>query len=68
MCLMKFLYFFINGSNYDYYFIIKELANELEGQFECLRKNTEKNKPFSVPIENEVIRMGMKVLPLYLIK
>ena len=68
MCLMKFLYFFINGSNYDYYFIIKELANELEGQFECLGKNTEKNKPFSVPIENEVIRMGMKVLPLYLIK
>ena len=25
-----------NGSNYDYHFIIKELANEFEGQFECL--------------------------------
>ena len=27
---------FHNGPNYDYYFIIKELANEVEGQFECL--------------------------------
>ena len=27
---------FHNGPNYDYYFIIKELANEFEGQFECL--------------------------------
>ena len=27
---------FLNGSNYDYHFIIKELANEFEGQFECL--------------------------------
>ena len=26
---------FHNGSNYDYHFIIKELANEFEGQFEC---------------------------------
>ena len=29
---------FHNGSNYDYHFIIKELAEEFEGQFECLRK------------------------------
>ena len=28
--------FFHNGSNYDYHFIIKELANEFEGQFEFL--------------------------------
>ena len=27
---------FDNGSNYDYHFIIKELANEFERQFECL--------------------------------
>ena len=27
---------FHNGSNYSYHFIIKELANEFEGQFECL--------------------------------
>ena len=31
-----------NGWNYDYHFIIKELANGFEGQFECLRENTEK--------------------------
>ena len=27
---------FHNGSNYDYHFITKELANEFEGQFKCL--------------------------------
>ena len=26
---------FHNGSNYDYHFIIKELANEFAGQFKC---------------------------------
>ena len=26
---------FHNGSNYDYYFFIKELAKEFEGQVEC---------------------------------
>ena len=43
-----------NGSDYDYHFIIKELANGLGGQFECLGKNTESYKTFSVPIEKEV--------------
>ena len=33
---------FHNGSNYGYHFIIKELANESEDQFECLGENTEK--------------------------
>ena len=33
---------FHNRSNYDYDFIIKELAEELEGQFSCLGENTEK--------------------------
>ena len=28
------------SSNYDYYFIIKDLAEEFEGQFECLGENT----------------------------
>ena len=39
---------FHNGSNYDYHFISKELANESEGQFECLEENKEKYKTFSV--------------------
>ena len=39
---------FDNGSNYDYCSIIKELANYLEEQFECLGKNTEKHKTFFV--------------------
>ena len=33
---------FHNGSTYDYQFIIKELAEEFEGEFECLGENTEK--------------------------
>ena len=45
---------FQNSSNYDYHFIIRELANEFEGQFECLEENTEKHKTFTVPIEKEI--------------
>ena len=41
---------FHNGSTYEYHFIIKELAEEFEGQFECLGENTEKYIAFSVPI------------------
>ena len=37
---------FYNGSNYDYHIIIKELAKEFKGQFECLRENIEKYKLF----------------------
>ena len=33
---------FHNGSNHDYHFIIKELAEKFEKQFACLRENTEK--------------------------
>ena len=33
---------FHNGSTYDYHFIIKELAEEFEGEFECLGGNIEK--------------------------
>ena len=42
-----------DGSKYDYLFIIKELAEEFKGQFECLGENTEKDITFSVPIKNE---------------
>ena len=42
-----------NGSNYDYDFIIKELAEDFKSQFECLGENTEKNITFSVPIKKE---------------
>ena len=30
-----------NGSTYDYHLIIKELAEEFEGELECLGENTE---------------------------
>ena len=45
---------FLNSSNYDYHFTIKELSNEFERQFECLGENTEKYKTCSVPIEKKL--------------
>ena len=44
---------FHNGSTYDYYFVIKKLAEEFKGEFECLRENIEKYITFSVPLEKE---------------
>ena len=48
---------FHNGSNFDYHFIIKELAKEFQGEFECLPGNTEKCKTFSLPIQKEVTKI-----------
>ena len=44
---------FHNGSTYDYHFIIKQLAEEFEGEFKCLGENTEKYITFSVPLKKE---------------
>ena len=41
---------FHNGSTYDYHFIIKQLAIEFKGKFDCLGENTEKYITFSAPI------------------
>ena len=55
---------FHNGSTYDYHFIIRELASEFDGNFECLGENTEKYITFSVPnkkrIENKNIDITYK--------
>ena len=42
-----------NASTYDYHLIIKELAKEFKGSFECLGENTEKCITFLVPIEKQ---------------
>ena len=42
---------FHNGTTYDYHFIIKQLARELKGNFDCLGENTEKYITFSAPIK-----------------
>ena len=42
-----------NGLTYDYHFIFKEIAEEFNGQFECLGENTETYITFSVPIKKE---------------
>ena len=44
---------FHNGSTYDYHFIIKQLAKEFKGSFDCLGELTEKYITFSVPIKKE---------------
>ena len=44
---------FHDGSTYDYHFIIKQLAREFKGNFECIGENTEKYITFSVPIKKE---------------
>ena len=48
---------FYNGLTYDYHFIIKELAKEFEGKFECLGENTEKYITFSVPIKTATYKL-----------
>ena len=62
--------FLINGFNYDYHFIIKELAKEFQKQFTCLTENTENCITFTVPIEKEVTRTdknGEEIQKIYLI-
>ena len=59
---------FHNGSTYDYHFIIKNLAEEFEGGFECLSENTEKYITFSVPLKKEITKNGKIVKISYKIK
>ena len=54
---------FYNGSNYDYCFIIKELAEEFEKQITCLGENTGIYITLSTLVQNklqELIRMEKK--------
>ena len=53
---------FHNGSTYDYHFIIKELVEEFEREFEGLGKNTEKYITFSVSIKKEIRKKGKMVM------
>ena len=48
---------FYNESNYDYHFIIKELAKEFRKQLTCLGENTEKYITFTVSIGKEVTKI-----------
>ena len=59
---------FHNGSTYDYHFIIKNLAEEFEGESESLGENTEKYITFSVPIKEEITKKDKIVKISYKIK
>ena len=50
-----------NGSVYDYHFIIKELVQEFDGNFECLGENTEKYITFSVPIKKKIENKDIEI-------
>ena len=52
---------FHNSSTYDYHFIIKELAKEIKGNFECLGENTEKCIKFSVPIKKKIENKDLEI-------
>ena len=52
---------FHNGSTYDYHFIIKELAKEFNGNFECLGENSKKYITFSVPIKKEIRNKNIEI-------
>ena len=45
---------FHNGSVYDYHFIIKYLARESKGNFDCLGENTEKYISLTVPFKKVI--------------
>ena len=57
---------FHDGSRYDYRFIIKELAKEFKGQFECLGENKENCTTFSIPIVKK-LGDGNSIQPHHLI-
>ena len=48
---------FHSGSNYDYHFIIKELAKESKTQFNCWRESTEKYITSTTPMEKGATRI-----------
>ena len=60
---------FHNGPNYDYYFIIKELAEEFKQLFTCSGEKTEKYIPLQFQQKNklqELIKMEKKLRKIYL--
>ena len=59
---------FHNGSTYDYHFMMKNLAEKFEGEFECLGENTEKHITFSVPIKKEITKKDKIIKISYKIK
>ena len=45
---------------HDYHFVIKKLAEEFNGEFECLGENIEKYITFLVPLKKKMIMIMIK--------
>ena len=56
--------FIHNESNYENHFIMKELAKDSEGEFNCVEENIEKYKTFPVPVTKEVKRIARFMVSL----
>ena len=56
---------FPKESNYDYSFIINQLAKEFEQHFNCLGEKLKYSYFFSVPIEKEVARINKSREKIY---
>ena len=73
MCLMK---FFRNGSDYDYYFLLKELPSKFEGKCECFggkqkstrRKDKKKSYEKMKKKLQKLIKKEMRILQSFLTK
>ena len=52
---------FHNGSTCHYHFIIKELVNEFEGNYDCLGENTEKYITFLVPLKKKIENKNIEI-------
>ena len=54
---------FHNGSSYDDHFVIRQLAKDFKGYFNCIGKNTEKYITFSISVFKEYDKVNKKKKP-----
>ena len=57
---------FHNVLNYDYHFIIKELANESKRQFECKIYGKFIIQIFLINLQKEPIKLNVKIVDVFL--
>ena len=58
---------FHKGSMYDHHFIIKQLAKDFNGYFNCIGENTEKYMRFSITIIKESDKVSKRKNPMHIL-